>query len=205
MSTLENQGEGADPIIDAGDGGDGGGVIVDDTETISIPKADYEKLNQTLGSLKREVKDLKKPKADPSETPSKKSETKSDDIDFGRLAWYNTRSDVTVKIEHPEDIDFLRSTVSETGKSLDDVLNARWFQSDLKDRIEKRVVQDAIPKGTRRSGESAKTTVDYWIGKGELPPNTPENATLRREVVNARYTREKSSSQFSSTPIVDNV
>src|SRR3990167_2934055 len=56
----ENQEVGADTQNDAGEG--------EQVETIAIPKSDYEKLNQTLGSLKRELKDLKKPKEEPKET-----------------------------------------------------------------------------------------------------------------------------------------
>jgi hypothetical protein len=44
-------------------------------DTISVPKSDYEKLNQTLGSLKRELKDLKKSKDEVKET----SQTKPDE------------------------------------------------------------------------------------------------------------------------------
>ena len=56
----ENQEGGEEPEVLAGE------ESVDDT--ISIPKQDYEKLNQTIGSLKREVKDFKK--SQQPETPT---------------------------------------------------------------------------------------------------------------------------------------
>src|SRR3990167_5678073 len=40
-----------------------------EVETISIPKTEWEKHNQTLCSLKRELKDLKKAKEETKETP----------------------------------------------------------------------------------------------------------------------------------------
>ena len=45
-----------------------------DAETISIPKKEWETHQQTLGSLKRELKDLKKPKEETKETPQTKTE-----------------------------------------------------------------------------------------------------------------------------------
>jgi len=53
-------------------------------------------------------------------------------------------------------------------------------------------------KVRKRSGQSSKDSVDYWLAKGELPPNTPENTKLRRDVVNAKYVQETSGSKFGS-------
>ena len=61
MTDSNNQEENTDSTNSEAEGGD-------TAETISIPKTDYEKMNQTLGSLKRELKDLKKPKEEPQET-----------------------------------------------------------------------------------------------------------------------------------------
>ena len=49
MSTEQNQEVVVDTTTNEGEG--------NEPETISIPKADYDKLNQTLGSMKRELKD----------------------------------------------------------------------------------------------------------------------------------------------------
>ena len=122
-------------------------------------------------------------KEEPYKPPESKATPKTDDIDFAQLAFHNTKSDA-LKIESDEDIDFLRTTLKETGKTQKELLGAKWFQAELKERSEARATKEATPSGTRRSGEtSAKTQVDYWLKRGELPPNTPENAKLRQEVV----------------------
>jgi len=53
MNPEENQ----EVTLDLNEEGEG-----NEPEVVKVPKADYDKLNQTLGSLKRELKDLKKPK-----------------------------------------------------------------------------------------------------------------------------------------------
>ncbi len=64
MNTDDNNQE----VVIPTEEGEGEG---DQAEVISISKSDYDKLNQTLGSMKRELKDLKKPKEEAKETPQK--------------------------------------------------------------------------------------------------------------------------------------
>lgn len=136
----------------------------------------------------------KKPDPDTNKAPSKSSE-----LDYGQLAFYNTKSDV-VKIESQEDIDFLQKTLSETGKSQSELLNAKWFQNELKERRDAQSVQNAIPDGSKRSNQSASNTVEYWLAKGELPP--ADQRELRTQVVNARLKAENNKSQFTDNPVV---
>jgi hypothetical protein len=104
------------------------------------------------------------------------------------------------KITAPEELDLVESIMKETGKSLEDVLETKYFQSELKEMRETKASKDAVPSGTRRSSQSARDTVDYWVSKGELPPI--DQVELRRKVVNARMQTEKSKSQFTDNPIV---
>ena len=82
---------------------------------------------------------------------------------------------------------------------MDEVLEAKYFQSELKERREAKASKDAIPTGAKRSTSAPATQVDYWIGKGELPP--ADQVDLRREVVKARMKIEGSKSNFTDRPI----
>lgn len=147
-----------------------------------------------------ELKDGEWLKPEPQEKPAEPE--KSDEIDFAQLAFHNSRSD-SLKIEHEEDVEFLKQAIEETGKAQKDILTSKWFQSDLKERIEKREVVDATPQDNKRSTVDSKSDVDYWMKRDELPSNTPDNKELREKIVDARYKMEKSVNKFSSNPIVE--
>jgi hypothetical protein len=104
------------------------------------------------------------------------------------------------KITSPEEIELVESIMKETGKDLEGVLESKYFQSELKEMRDFKSSKDAIPSGTKRSSQSARDTVDYWVGKGELPP--ADQVELRRKVVNAKMQTEKTKSQFTDNPIV---
>lgn len=139
---------------------------------------------------------IKKPEPKKEPEPAAKPEPSSD-VDFGNLAFYNTKSDV-VKIEHDDDVEFLRETMKETGKTQSSILAAKWFQQEIKERQELRATKLATPEGSRRSPTlPSQQTPEYWLGRGEMPPDTPENRELRQKIVNTRYEREKGA--FSKT------
>lgn len=104
------------------------------------------------------------------------------------------------KITEPDEIALVESTMKESGKSLEQVLAMKYFQSELKEMRELRASKEAIPSSTRRSNQSSRDSVDYWINKGELPP--ADQVKLRRDVVNARYAQEKAKNHFSPNPVV---
>src|SRR3990167_1405163 len=110
----ENQEVGADTQNDAGEG--------EQVETIAIPKSDYEKLNQTLGSLKREIKDLKKPKEETKETPEK---TKPDDALLQRMEKLALK---TANVTHEDDVELARKTAKKWGMEIEEVLEDDDFQ-----------------------------------------------------------------------------
>lgn len=57
---------------------------------------------------------------------------------------------------------------------------------------EMRKFQDAIPSNSKRSSQSGKDTVDYWLAKGELP----EDRELRSKVVKAKWKSSSSVNPF---------
>src|SRR3990167_1811467 len=103
----------------------GNGEGEQDAETIAIPKSDYEKLNQTLGSLKRELKDLKKPKETVTETPQTKPE---ESVLLKRLENLAFRQE---GITHPDDKELALSTAKKWGMDLDEVLVDEDFKAKL--------------------------------------------------------------------------
>lgn len=98
-----------------------------------------------------------------------------------------------------EEFDLVAKIMKDTGKSLDDVLDSKYFQSELTGLREEKASQDAIPEGTKRSTTTTKDKVDYWIAKGEMPP--ADQPALRREYVNAKTKALKDGNKFSSNPV----
>jgi len=121
---------------------------------------------------------------------------KTDKLDYAQKAFLNS--------EGIKEFDFVEEKLKESGYDLERLLNNKYFQQELKDHREAKAVKDATPSGTRSDSKPARTKVDYWIEKGELPPNLPENQQLRREVVNERERRENTRNQFTQNPIVSN-
>jgi hypothetical protein len=93
-----------------------------------------------------------------------------------------------------EETNLVKDFMQNTGKSLDDVLESKYFQAQLKEVREEKATKDATPSGTKRAGQSASDSVEYWITKGELPPVNQRE--LRIKVVNARMEKEKNKNMF---------
>jgi hypothetical protein len=99
-----------------------------------------------------------------------------------------------------EEISFVFEEMKKTGKSMDEILDSKYFQQQLAEKRELAATEAAIPSGTNRGGNATRDKVDYWIAKDELPP--ADQVELRRKVVNAKIEREKSVSKFTDTPVV---
>ena len=169
-TTQENQGEGADTTV----------------ETVSIPKAEYDKTLSTLGSLKREIKDLKRPKED----SKGESTTNSTSNDLGEKAYLAVNG-----IKTADEVAFFKKMKQETGKDAESLLDSTYFQSEFKNFKELKASSDAVPTGSKRSNNSQVDSVEYWIAKGELPKGE-ENRKLREDIVNARMKKENSGGMF---------
>jgi hypothetical protein len=97
------------------------------------------------------------------------------------------------------EFEFVKNLADETGKKVDDLVETKYFQAELKEFRESQAVKSATPRGTGRSGQSARDSVEYWIAKGELPP--ADQQELRRKVVEARIKNETSGSKFTQRPV----
>jgi hypothetical protein len=155
VDTTNNEGEGEAKV---------------EEETIAIPKKEYDTLNQTLGSLKREVKDLKKVNDKPKEeTPPSKPAGELDDT---QLDYLDLKG-----ITEEEDIAVIKSVMAKTGQTVRQALKDDYVVAKLKDLKVSRDVKAATPSATKRSGQQPSDNEDYWFQKyeasGELPKGMP--------------------------------
>lgn len=100
-----------------------------------------------------------------------------------------------------EDFGLVEEYMQNTGKDLDSIIESKYFQQDLKERVEQRKTQNATPDSSDRGGGAAQDSVDYWIQKGELPPKSETD--LRRKVINEKTKRAKQGgkSKFTDNPV----
>ena len=154
-----------------------------DVEMISVPKAEYDKTLSTLGSLKRDIKDLRKPK----ESVEEKTDSKSNDL--GEKAFLSVNG-----IKTPAEIAFFNKMKKETGKEADSLIESTYFQSEFREFREQEASKEATPTGSKRSNNSQVDSVDYWLAKDELPPASERE--LRQKVVSARMAKEQSKGVF---------
>jgi len=146
------------------------------------PEARKSRLDRMTEQHKKKYPELYK------ETTTKKdTTTKSDDLDYGQLAFLTAKG-----IESDEEIDFVKEQLQESGKPLKDLFGNKYFQAGLKEFREANATTNATPRDSKRPGQSASDTVEYWIAKGELP----KDKELARKVVNARMAKEKKTDVF---------
>lgn len=153
-----------------------------EADFVKVPKSDYDKLNQTLGSLKRENKDLKKPKETQTETAQ---QTKPDEsVLLQRLEKMSLRQ---AGITDPDDIELARSTAKKWGVDIDEVIADDDFKVKLDRQQTARTNVQATSNVRGGAGNSqAKNTAEYWLAKGvpPTPADVPDNKT-RRQIVSA--------------------
>lgn len=137
------------------------------SDTITLSKSDWEKHNQTLGSLKRELKDLKKPKEETKDT----STTNQKPDESHLLKKLENMALRTAGITHPDDIELARKTAEKWKVDIDEVLSDDDFKVKLEKQQSNRSNVEATSnvKGSGAGASQAKNTAEYWIGKGHPP------------------------------------
>lgn len=177
MSTEENNQDGSASAEGAAEGAQ------TEVETISIPKAEWDKTNQTLGALKRENKDLKKPKE--VAEPAQKNQSE-DNAMLQKLERISLRQ---AGITHQDDVDLAKATAKKWGVDIDEVLTDEDFLVKLEKQQTKR--SNEIATSNIRGGQGtsqAKNTPEYWIAKGTPPsradvPDRKTRATIARAMM----------------------
>lgn len=167
-----------------------------EVETISISKEEYDRTIQTLGSLKREIKDLKKPKEESLEKTSKKDVRTNENVNI--LERVEKMALKQAGLTHQDDIDLAKKTAKKWGLDLEDVLADDDFKLKLERQQSVRQNLEAVNeiKGGNNSGIQAKNTPDYWVAKGVPPtPTDIPDGNLRRKIVPEVLNKIKGSSK----------
>lgn len=186
MSTEQNQEVPVTPEATEGEGTES------ETETIAVAKKDYDKLNQSLGSLKRELKDLQKAQV-AKETPQP---TKTDEsVLEQKIEKMALRS---AGITHEDDVDLARKTAKKWNMDIDDVLHDDDFKVKLERQQTSRANLDATSniRGSASTSQ-AKNTPAYWIAKG-VPPTAADvpDRKVRATIARAMMDSTKNSKKF---------
>ena len=167
----------------------GEGEETNDDGFVKVPKADYDKMNQTLGSMKRELKDLKKPKEETKETP----EQNHPDNTLLQKAFLRS-----AQITDKEEVELALSTAKKWGLTVDDLVDDVDWQAKLdKFRTTKsNAVATSKVRGGQGSSE-AKNTPEYWIAKGvpRSREDVPDRAT-RVKIAKAFMESGKNTKKF---------
>ena len=187
-------------------------ITVDDNDTIESLKEKINKISDSkkqLSDTNRQLfarakqaegfekdgdgKWIKIQKPEPKK-PEVKLSKKSDELDYAQIAFHNSKSNV-LRVETPEDEEFLKSQIEESGKSTKEVLNSKWFNVLYKEHKEAQVVDNAVPQsaGSRTNQVPANRSVEYWLSKGdfEFPEDKPENRELILKIIDARTELKK--------------
>lgn len=203
-----NNGENEEGFIDMGDQGNGdqgdqgqGDQGQNNSNNNKPVETDEQRLsrfqrmtNQTRKKMGLDPIDFDK-KAVNKKGKDNSSSENSEGLDFAQKAYMNS---LGFKGQDLYDLAF--EAMQSSGKSLDQILDAKWFQEDMAALATKK----AMPQGNNGRSNNTVATDDpeYWVKKGEMPPNTPENQELRRKVVNAKIAKGKTGNKFSSNPVV---
>lgn len=155
-----------------------------EVETIALPKSEYEKLNQTLGSLKREVKELKKPKDNAESAP------KSGELDETHLDYLDLKG-----ITEADDIKVIESVMKRTGQTLRQVLKDDYVTAKLEANKKTREVANAMPSNSKKTGNSSSNDVEYWLSKNAQTGEWPTDQSLKYKVLEAKEKRAGTNAQ----------
>lgn len=145
-----------------------------------------------LAKAKEKLAAVPEPKVEPQDKKVEKKGKKSDELDYAQLAFHNSKSN-SLKIETEEEMEFLKQQMEETGKSMQGLLNSKFFQTEYAAFKEAKIVDNSMPDvPNRNTATSASKTLEFWMNRGEeLPPKTYENEKLILDIIDARYEKAK--------------
>lgn len=185
MSTEENN-QGVD-VDTSNNEGEGAGE-----DTVFLPKDEYDKLNQTIGSLKRELKDLKKPKEEAiKETPTKNSSP--DDSLLLKKAFLRSAD-----IIDSEEVELALSTAKKWGVEVDALVDDEDFKMKL-DKLRTQKANEAATSKVKGGGTQSQTknTPEYWIAKGTPPtPDVVPDRQTRAKIIRAMMSSNTGGKKF---------
>lgn len=162
---------------------DNGGGNETEAQEIKLSKDEYGKLKayeSTVGSLKRELKDLKK-----SMEKGTEEAPKSQQEEFGLLQKSYLRS---AGITDADEVELAKGLSKKWGMDIDVLVDDEDFKAKLeKIRTTKANAKATNVEGGNGSSGGAKNSIEYWSQKGELPtskdvPDRAARAKIHREM-----------------------
>lgn len=150
--------------------------------------------NQSIAQrYKTKIEKLKeKPEANPAK------DAKTDGIDYAQEAYL-----IAQGIREADERELLTDRMKNTGKSLKEVLENKYFQQDLEGLRSDKATKLATPSSNNRSSTSVRDTIDYWktkIDAGKATLLDIPDVKLRRDIVNSRLNQEKNVGHFTNNP-----
>ena len=145
----------------------------------------YEQLQKSKGKTRDE--DGKWVKKETKPAIKVESPSKSNELDYGQKAFL-----VASGIKGEAETKLVRDAMRESGKSLEQVLESKYFQSELESHRELANTTKASDGLKGRRSNTQTDSVEYWMSKpiAEVPPE------MRIKVVNARIAKEKGGGVF---------
>lgn len=145
----------------------------EEVDSITIPKSEWNKTQQALGSLKREIKTYRK--------SENSKETPAGELDEARLLFLEMKGGV--KTDDPDEMKLVEEWMA-NGKTIKQIATNRVFQAELKAIQEEKAVKNATPSSTKRGGNQ-QGDLATAIAKADATGELPSDFKLRAQVVNA--------------------
>lgn len=156
----------------------------------TVSQAEYDKLNETIGSLKRDLKDAKK-----SNVPAKtETPEKTNTGDSELLGEVESLSMQVAGLTTTDEVKLATDLKEETGMPMKKLLASKYFKSELQDVRDKAANAEATTgvKGDKSGSSNIKQSADYWISKGESPTREQvPDRKVRAEIRKAFVDKEK--------------
>lgn len=153
----------------------------EEADVITIPKSEWNKTQQTVGSLKREIKTWKKAAETQKETPNT-GELAESQLEFLELKG----------VTDQDEIDVISKFVAKTGQPVRQALRDDYVQSKLNAIRADKAVKNATPGATKRGGNQ-QTNIAAAIARFEQTGELPDDFETRTEVINSVATKGGSS------------
>jgi hypothetical protein len=112
---------------------------------------------------------------------------KSNGLDYGQKAFL-----VANGVKGENETKLVEEAMRETGKSLEQVLESKYFQAELNELRELENTKNATPKGSRSGGGVPTDSVEYWAQK----PIEDVPQEMRIKVVNYKLEKSKQGGVF---------